>query len=71
MEIMSTLETQLRKAAKASGRSMLNLSQASGLHYQSVHSFMAKGKALTVESSEKLAKALGFKLMLVRDPKGR
>ncbi len=55
---------QLRKAAQASGLSMLALAEQSGLRYMSVHRFMARNAGLTVESCERLAQALGLKVVL-------
>lgn len=62
---MSKTETALRKAARASGETMLRLSQRSGLPYSTVNHFMHGQRGLTIASCEKLAKALGLEITIV------
>lgn len=68
--MMSDQENKLRKIAKASKRSINDLAKSAGLHYAAAHGFIANGKGLTAASCEKLAAALGYRIVLVRDERG-
>ena len=65
-----TIEEQLRRAAIASGASILNLCERSGLRYNSLHGFIRGTKTLTMTSANKLAKVLNLELRPIKKRKG-
>ena len=61
-----TVEQTLRRAARESGLSMLQLSKRSGLRYQTVYGFCTQSRGVTLESASKLCELLGLELRPAR-----
>ena len=59
------IELQLRKAARQSGLSMLQLSKRAKMPYASVHNFVANDQGLSLRSAAKLAAVLALELQPV------
>ncbi len=60
------LAETIRKAAAASGLSMLQLSKRTGIHYAAVHGFIGEYRDITLRTASKLCKLLELELRPVR-----
>ena len=66
---MADLETTLREAARASGMSMKRIADEAGLHYATVHGFLASNRTMTLQTASRLCELLG--LALSPNPKAK
>lgn len=65
MDFMAILN-ELREAVEKDGRTRIAIATAAGIHETTFSAFMARKRGLSVETTESLAKALGFTLKLVK-----
>lgn len=66
------IEDQLRKAAKASGLSILQMSKRADVPYQTVHGFLKSGRDVRASTVGKLCALFGLELRSVKPKtKGR
>ena len=63
---MTTIETQLRQAARRSGLSIRQLSLQARIPYAAVHGFVAQDRGMTLTTANKLAALLGLELRPTR-----
>jgi transcriptional regulator with XRE-family HTH domain len=66
-----SIENVVRRAARESGMSMLELSKRTGLGYQTVYGFCSQSRGITLESAGKLCELLGLELRPVKRRKRR
>jgi hypothetical protein len=52
----------LRQAVRESGLTLYRVAKDSGVSYATLHRFMARGRALSLDGVDKLCKYLGLKL---------
>ncbi len=70
---MSTsIENQLRKTARESGRSIKNMADGAKIPYAALHRFITNDEGgITLRTAAKLAALLGLELRRARKSKGR
>ena len=66
MDFMAILN-ELREAVDKDGRTRIAIATAAKIHETTFSAFMSGKRGLSVETTESLAKALGFSLKLVKD----
>ena len=71
MNNMSKICDKLKKAIEKSPKSRYRLWQETGIKQSHLSRFMAGTRGLGVDNAEKLAKALGFELILKKKTKKR
>jgi transcriptional regulator with XRE-family HTH domain len=71
MNNMSKICDKLRQAIEMDPRSRYRLSKETGIEQSQLSRFMAGTRILGIESIEKLAKALGFELIMQKKTKKR
>ena len=64
MSLMSQILDELQRRIQASGKSRYALSKETGIEESALSRFMAGTRGLSIDSIEKLAKALGFELVM-------
>jgi transcriptional regulator with XRE-family HTH domain len=64
MSFMSQILDELQRRIQASGKSRYALSKETGIEESALSRFMAGARGLSIESIEKLTKALGCELVL-------
>lgn len=71
--MMSTsIESQLREAARASGLSIKAMSDRARIPYAAMHRFVTNDEGgITLKTAAKLARLLGLELRRVQKSKGR
>lgn len=57
---------ELRKAVEADGRSQREIAKSAKIHFVTLSRFMTGDRDLSTGATEKLAKALGFAVKLVK-----
>jgi plasmid maintenance system antidote protein VapI len=65
MDFMTILD-QLREAVAKDGRTNISIAQAAGIHPKTFSAFVHGRRGLSVDTTEQLAKALRFRIRLVR-----
>lgn len=65
MDFMAIL-SELREAVEHDGRTRVSIANAAGIHETTFSAFMSGKRGLSVETTESLAKALGYTLKLVK-----
>ncbi|MGD0596780.1 MAG: helix-turn-helix transcriptional regulator [Sedimentisphaerales bacterium] len=63
-DLMSKILDEIRKAIKASGKSRYRLSKDTSIPQSQLSRLMTGEKALSIESLEKLIKALGLEIII-------
>ena len=71
MSYMSKICDKLKQAIEKSPKSRYRLSKETGIEQSQLSRFMAGTRILGIESIEKLAKALGFELIIQKRTKKR
>lgn len=66
MAFMAILN-ELRDAVNKDGRTRVAIATAAGIHETTFSAFMSGKRGLSVETTESLAKALGYSLKLVKN----
>jgi DNA-binding phage protein len=61
-----TISARLREAVRTSGRSMCATAREAGIDKASLSRFLSGERSLTLESAERLAEALGLRLVAGR-----
>jgi len=56
------MKTQLQDAIRKSGRSLLSIAKESQTPYASLHTFVNKDRAITIDTASRIADALGLEL---------
>lgn len=59
------IDQQLRRAAKATGLSILQISKQAGIGYQAAHGFMTSNRDIRLSTAAKIAKVIGVELRTV------
>ena len=62
--------SELREAVDKDGRTRVAIANAAGIHETTFSAFMSGKRGLSVETTEALATALGYKLKLVKTKGG-